>query len=67
MTNIAILTGRIARDPETRETKGGTSVTGITPGTSHHADLSIRNHAQKAKQPAISAIAAPRYARKVII
>ena len=30
MTNIAILTGRIARDPETRETKGGTNVTGIT-------------------------------------
>ena len=30
MTNIAILTGRIARDPDTRETKGGTSVTGIT-------------------------------------
>ena len=24
MTNIAILTGRIARDPDTRETKGGT-------------------------------------------
>lgn len=30
MTNIVILTGRIARDPETRETKSGTSVTGIT-------------------------------------
>ena len=30
MTNIAILTGRIARDPDTRETKGGTNVTGIT-------------------------------------
>ena len=30
MANIAILTGRIARDPETRETKGGTNVTGIT-------------------------------------
>ena len=30
MTNIAILTGRIARDPESRETKGGTNVTGIT-------------------------------------
>ena len=30
MTNIAILPGRIARDPETRETKGGTNVTGIT-------------------------------------
>ena len=30
MTNIAILTGRIARDPETRETKGGTNVTGVT-------------------------------------
>ena len=30
MTNIAILTGRIARDPEARETKGGTNVTGIT-------------------------------------
>ena len=30
MTNLVILTGRIARDPETRETKGGTSVTGIT-------------------------------------
>ena len=28
MTNIAILTGRIARDPDTRETKGGTNVTG---------------------------------------
>ena len=27
MTNIVILTGRIARDPETRETKSGTSVT----------------------------------------
>ena len=30
MTNIAILTGRISRDPDTRETKGGTNVTGIT-------------------------------------
>lgn len=30
MTNLVILTGRIARDPETRETKGGTSVAGIT-------------------------------------
>ena len=30
MTNIAILTGRIARDPESRETKGGTNITGIT-------------------------------------
>ena len=30
MTNITILTGRIARDPDTRETKGGTNVTGIT-------------------------------------
>ncbi len=30
MTNIAILTGRIAREPDTRETKGGTNVTGIT-------------------------------------
>ena len=30
MTNIAIITGRIARDPDTRETKGGTNVTGIT-------------------------------------
>ena len=29
MTNIAILTGRIAREPDTRETKGGTNVTGI--------------------------------------
>ena len=30
MTNIAILTGRIARGPEARETRSGTSVTGIT-------------------------------------
>lgn len=30
MTNLVILTGRLARDPESRETKGGTSVTGIT-------------------------------------
>ncbi len=30
MTNIAIITGRIVRDPDTRETKGGTNVTGIT-------------------------------------
>ena len=30
MTNIAILTGRIARDPETRETTSGTTITGIT-------------------------------------
>ena len=28
------------------------------PGTSHHDDLSIRNHAQNAKHPAISAAAA---------
>ena len=27
MTNIAILTGRINRDSDTRETKGGTNVT----------------------------------------
>ena len=30
MTNIAIITGRLARDPEARTTQGGTSVTGIT-------------------------------------
>ena len=30
MTNIAILTGRIARDPEARETQGGITVTSIT-------------------------------------
>ncbi|KEO90491.1 single-stranded DNA-binding protein [Erythrobacter longus] len=30
MTNIAILTGRLARDPETRQTSGGTSITAIT-------------------------------------
>ncbi len=30
MTNLVILTGRLARDPESRETKGGTSVTGVT-------------------------------------
>ena len=30
MTNLVILTGRLDRDPESRETKGGTSVTGIT-------------------------------------
>ena len=30
----------------------------ISPGNVHHADLSSRNHAQKAKQPAISASAA---------
>jgi single-strand DNA-binding protein len=29
MTSLAILTSRIARDPETRETKGGIYVTGI--------------------------------------
>jgi hypothetical protein len=32
------------------------------PGTTHHADLSKRSHAQKLKQPAISAIAAMTYA-----
>ena len=30
MTNIAILVGRIARDPETRTTQGGTTVTTIS-------------------------------------
>lgn len=30
MTNIAILTGRLTRDPETRQTNGGTSITAIT-------------------------------------
>ncbi len=30
MTNVAILTGRIARDPETRETKSSTNVTVVT-------------------------------------
>ncbi|MEW4468489.1 single-stranded DNA-binding protein [Parasphingorhabdus sp. JC815] len=30
MTNIAILTGRIARDPETRKTQGEITVTSIT-------------------------------------
>ncbi|MEE4208297.1 MAG: single-stranded DNA-binding protein [Parvularcula sp.] len=30
MTNIAILTGRLARDPETRHINGGTSITAIT-------------------------------------
>ncbi|MEM7687509.1 MAG: single-stranded DNA-binding protein [Pseudomonadota bacterium] len=30
MTNIAILTGRLARDPESRQTQGGTSITSIT-------------------------------------
>lgn len=35
------------------------------PGASHHGDLSSRSQAQKAKQPAISARAAPTYANKV--
>ena len=30
MTNLVILTGRIARDPEPRETRSGTSVTSFT-------------------------------------
>ncbi|MEM6858435.1 MAG: single-stranded DNA-binding protein [Pseudomonadota bacterium] len=30
MTNIAILTGRLARDPETRETSNGVGITNIT-------------------------------------
>lgn len=30
MTNIAILSGRLARDPETRETASGISITSIT-------------------------------------
>ena len=30
MTNIAIITGRLARDPVARTTQGGTNVTGIT-------------------------------------
>ena len=30
MTNIAILTGRLARDPEARTTQSATNVTGIT-------------------------------------
>ncbi|MEE4538288.1 MAG: single-stranded DNA-binding protein [Erythrobacter sp.] len=30
MTNVAILTGRLARDPEARHTNGGTSITAIT-------------------------------------
>jgi hypothetical protein len=29
MTNIAILTGRLARDPEARTTQSATNVTGI--------------------------------------
>jgi single-strand DNA-binding protein len=30
MTNLVILTGRIARDPETRTTQGGKSITSIS-------------------------------------
>ena len=30
MTNLAILVGRIARDPETRSTNGGTNITSIS-------------------------------------
>jgi hypothetical protein len=37
------------------------------PGTSHHAGLSKRSHAQKLKQPAISATAAITYARTDLI
>lgn len=36
------------------------SANAAMPGTSHHTDLSSRNQAQKAKQPAIPAMAALR-------
>jgi single-strand DNA-binding protein len=39
MTNLIILVGRIARDPEARQTQGGTSVTTISVAT----DRPLRN------------------------
>lgn len=39
MTNLIILVGRIARDPESRQTQGGTSVTTISVAT----DRPLRN------------------------
>ena len=37
MTNLVILVGRIARDPETRTTQGGTGITSISVATDRPA------------------------------
>ena len=51
MTNLVILVGRIARDPETRTTTGGTTITSISVVTDRPARKDGKTYKTKTATP----------------
>ena len=54
MTNLVILVGRIARDPETRTTSGGTSITSISVVTERPARKEGKTYKDEMRIPMIA-------------